>query len=192
MNNKSFWQDVLRSGALLGLVMSLSLVFEQYIMVSSPLSLAMCSLVYCVEWCSIAVFFIIALYRLTRRRARECDPQQGFGYAQALSYMLLVSLLAGVVVGVAQMLFTSIIGYEDYVTGMLRRIDEMRNMMLISASASSYGSLFEQMVSALRSAEQPSIIDYVISSANNYILCGGFIGLISAAFLRREPENRVE
>ena len=191
MNNKDFWQDVLRSGALLGVVMSLSLIVEQYIMVCSPLSLAMGSFIYFVEWCSVAVIFVAALYRLTRRRAKESDPQVGYGYAQALSYMLLISALTGVVVGVVHMLFISVIGYDGYVEGMLHRIDEMRSMMLASGGGS-YNALFEQMVSGLRSAEQPTIIDYVILSANNYILCGGVVGLIIAGFVRREPTIRRE
>ena len=191
MNNKDFWQDVLRSGALLGVVMSLSLIVEQYIMVCSPLSLAMGSFIYFVEWCSVAVIFVVALYRLTRRRAKESDPQVGYGYAQALSYILLISALTGVVVGVVHMLFISVIGYDGYVEGMLHRIDEMRNMMLASGGGS-YNALFEQMVSGLRSAEQPTIIDYVILSANNYILCGGVVGLIIAGFVRREPTIRRE
>lgn len=191
MNNKDFWQDVLRSGALLGVVMSFSLIVEQYIMVCSPLSLAMGSFIYFVEWCSVAVIFVVALYRLTRRRAKESDPQVGYGYAQALSYILLISALTGVVVGVVHMLFISIIGYDGYVEGMLHRIDEMRSMMLASGGGS-YNALFEQMVSGLRSAEQPTIIDYVISSANNYILCGGVVGLIIAGFVRREPTIRRE
>ena len=191
MNNKDFWQDVLRSGALLGVVMSLSLIVEQYIMVCSPLSLAMGSFIYFVEWCSVAVIFVVALYRLTRRRAKESDPQVGYGYAQALSYILLISALTGVVVGVVHMLFISVIGYDGYVEGMLHRIDEMRSMMLASGGGS-YNALFEQMVSGLRSAEQPTIIDYVISSANNYILCGGVVGLIIAGFVRREPTIRRE
>ena len=191
MNNKDFWQDVLRSGALLGVVMSFSLIVEQYIMVCSPLSLAMGSFIYFVEWCSVAVIFVVALYRLTRRRAKESDPQVGYGYAQALSYMLLISALTGVVVGVVHMLFISVIGYDGYVEGMLHRIDEMRSMMLASGGGS-YNALFEQMVSGLRSAEQPTIIDYVILSANNYILCGGVVGLIIAGFVRREPTIRRE
>ena len=192
MNNKDFWQDVLRSGALLGVVMSLSMLIEQYIMVCSPLSLAMGSFLYFVEWCSVAVIFVVALYRLTRRRAKESDPQSGYGYAQALSYMLLVSLLTGIVVGVAHMLFIAVIGYDSYVEGMLHRIDEMRSMMLTSAGDTSYGSLFAQMTSSLRSAEQPSIFDYVIASVNNYIICGGFVGLILASFVRVEPTIRRE
>ena len=191
MNNKDFWQDVLRSGALLGVVMSLSLIVEQYIMVCSPLSLAMGSFIYFVEWCSVAVIFVVALYRLTRRRAKDSDPQVGYGYAQALSYILLISALTGVVVGVVHMLFISVIGYDGYVEGMLHRIDEMRSMMLASGGGS-YNALFEQMVSGLRSAEQPTIIDYVILSANNYILCGGVVGLIIAGFVRREPTIRRE
>ncbi|MBR5205669.1 MAG: DUF4199 domain-containing protein [Alistipes sp.] len=191
MNNKDFWQDVLRSGALLGVVMSFSLIVEQYIMVCSPLSLAMGSFIYFVEWCSVAVIFVAALYRLTRRRAKESDPQVGYGYAQALSYILLISALTGVVVGVVHMLFISVIGYDGYVEGMLHRIDEMRSMMLASGGGS-YNALFEQMVSGLRSAEQPTIIDYVILSANNYILCGGVVGLIIAGFVRREPTIRRE
>jgi hypothetical protein len=192
MNNREFMQDVLRSGALLGVIMSLSLVVEQYIMVCSPLSLAMGSFVYFVEWCSVAVIFVVALYRFSRRRAKACDPQQGFSYAQALAYILLVSLLTGVLVGVVHMLFISVIGYSSYVDGMLHRIDEMRSMMLTSAGDTSYGSLFAQMTSSLRSAEQPSILDYVIASVNNYIICGGFVGLILASFVRVEPTIRRE
>jgi spore coat polysaccharide biosynthesis predicted glycosyltransferase SpsG len=103
----------------------------------------------------------------------------------------MTSLLTGVVVGVAHMIFISAISYESYVEGMLRRIDEMRSIM-VATGGGSYNNLFEQMVSGLRSAEQPTILTYVITSANNYILCGGVIGFIIASFVRREPKTRVE
>ncbi len=191
MNNSGFWQDVLRSGALLGLVMSLSMVAEQYIMGCSSMALPTASVVYFVEWCAVAVLFVVSLYRMAKRRAAATDPAEGFGFSQAFAYMLLVSLLTGVVVGVANMLFISAVGYESYVAGIIGRIDEMRSMVSSAGMAAGYNSMFEQMVSSLRSAEQPTIIDYVLSATNNYIIFGGIVALLTASMVRREPTHRI-
>lgn len=185
--NRGFWTDVLRSGAMLGVVMSLSSIVERYIMAYSDLSLSTMSLLYFVEWIAFIALFIWMLYRSARRRAEGCDPRQGFGYAQALSYVLMVSILTGVVVGVVTTIFISAMGYEAYIDGMVARMGEMTPYMASMDMEKEYVEMLGHTAKELRGAEQPTMLDNVLASVNNYIIGGGFVGLIIAAFVRREP-----
>lgn len=186
MMNSGYWQDLLRSGAILGVIMALSLVVEQYMMTCSDLSLTVVSLLYFVEWCVAVGLFVWLLYRFSRRRAEQCDARRGWSYAQALSYVVSVSMLTGIIVGLANTLFVSAIGYESYVEGLVARIAEMREMFAASGGTG-YDAMFAEFVSNMRSSEQPSIWVNIYSSLSNYIFGGIVVGLVIAAFVRREP-----
>ena len=50
-------------------------------------------------------------------------------------------------------------------------------------------ALFDQMIDQLTASEKPSVMQTIISSVDNYIISGGFMGLIIAAVVRREPKR---
>lgn len=72
--------------------MALSHIFERYILVYSDLSLGNAALVYFGEWLLSYILFVWLLVRFTRRRREATDPQLGFSYSSALSYILLISM----------------------------------------------------------------------------------------------------
>jgi hypothetical protein len=109
--NREFWSDVLRSGAIIGGVMSLSYIFERYVLAFSDMVLLKASAIYCIEWLVACVVFIWLLARFTRRRANALPAQMGATYSYLLSYILFVSMLSGVLVGVAETLYVSVMGY---------------------------------------------------------------------------------
>jgi len=187
MIGKDFWYDVLRSGAILGCVMALSRIVEMYLLAYSGLNMGSVSMWFLLEWVVAAVVFIWLLVRLSKRRAAATDPKYGYSYSVALAYILMVSILAGVMVGVADTLFVGIMGYDAYIDGMVGRIEEMR-ALYASMNMTAMDADFNAMVSSLRAAERPSMISAVFSMFNTYVFAGGMVGLIVAGAVCRKPQ----
>lgn len=189
MNSKDFWYDVLRSGAILGIVMALSHIFERYILVYSDLSLGNAALVYFGEWLLSYILFVWLLVRFTRRRREATDPQLGFSYSSALSYILLISMLGGIIVGVGDTLFISAMGYDAYIVGNVERLEQLKEMYLSMGIGAGELAIFDEMIHVIRSAVQPSMLQSLFSSFSHYILVGGIPGLIIAAAIKRPSVN---
>lgn len=188
MNNKEFWYDVMRSGAIIGIIMAISYVFERYVLFYSDLQLGTASVILCGEMLVACVVFVWLLVRFSRRRAAACDPRIGYSYGVALSYILVVSMFAGVIVGVCGTLLTSIVGYDNYVVGVVERLDEVRLLYSNMGINSSELKVFDEVVHAVRTSTQPSMLSNVFAAFNNYILFGGLPGLIIAGIVSRKPE----
>lgn len=187
MIGRDFWYDVMRSGAILGIVMALMHVVEQYILVYSDKSLMSVSALYLLAWTVSAVIFIWLLVRFSKRRAAAMDPKFGYSYSLALSYILMISMLAGVIVGVVGKIYIAIMGYDLYVEGLVGRVEDLRTIYA-EANLTQFNSDFDKMIDALRTAEQPSMLSSVFSSFNTYIFTGGLPGLIIAAIVSRKPK----
>lgn len=183
MFNKSFWQEVLRDGAVLGLVMAASHIFESVILFGDmPLTKA--SVIVTIEMFAAAIFFVWYLYRSAKRCSLRADAKLGFPYSTGLLYIFTMSVLAGVLVGLSQVVYVKAMGgYGAYVEGMISRFEDMAALMPVD------GGMFDQMIDQLLASEKPSAIESIVASVNNYIISGSFVGLIVAAIVRREPEN---
>ena len=48
--------------------------------------------------------------------------------------------------------------------------------------------IFDDMIHAIRTSVQPSMLRSVFSSFSHYIMVGGIPGLIIAGFMRRDPQ----
>ena len=192
MINREYWHDVLRSGAILGLVMALSSIFERYLLLASNLTLGTATMLYLGEAVVACVVFIWLIVRFTRRRRDTGDPRFGFNYSTALSYILLISMLAGVIVGVAGTIFTSAIGYDAYIAGNISRLEEAKTLYEGLGVGANDLVLFDEMVHRIRTAPQPTMLQNVLASFSNYILFGGIPGLIIAGVLSRKPQTPIE
>lgn len=187
MIGRDFWYDVLRSGAILGVVMALSRIVEMYLLAYSSLDMGSMSMWFLLEWVVAAVIFVWLLVRMSKRRAAATDPKYGYSYSMALAYILMISMLAGIMVGVADTLFIGVMGYDAYIDGMIGRIDEIRRLY-VSMNITSVDADFSAMISALRSAERPSMMSAVFSMFNSYVLVGGVVGLVVAGVVCRKPQ----
>jgi hypothetical protein len=192
MNNKNFWSDVLRDGAILGLIMGLSTIFENFIKVKSGMSLPSMSTVLTLEMILSLVLFIWLVYRFTKRRSLSAEPREGFPYGYGLVYVFVQSVLAGVVVGLANTLFIAIVGYDVYVEALIEQMDSAASMLAsvdpMSASTSGYQDMVDTLVEGIESSSRPSVFDNILAALNNYIIGGTLLGLIIAYSVRREPE----
>ena len=184
MFGKTFWQEVLRDGAVLGLVMAASHLFESF-MLFGDMELGSMSLVVTIEMLAAAIFFVWYIYRSTKRRSLEADAQLGFPYSTGLFYIFVMSVLSGVLVGLSHIIYISAIGgYGAYVDAVVVRFEQMAALMPVDNSA-----LFDQMIEQLTNSERPTAMQAIVSSVNNYIISGGFLGLIIAGIVRREPKR---
>lgn len=188
MNNKEFWYDAMRSGAIIGIIMAASRIFERYVSFYSDMKLSTLSVLLFGEMVVACVVFIWLLVRFSRRRAAACDPRVGYSYGVALSYILIVSMFAGVIVGVGDTLFTSAMGYDNYVLGAIARIEEFKSLYASMGINSSELKIFDDVIHTMRTSTQPSMISSVFAGFNNYILFGGLPGLIIAGVVSRKPE----
>ena len=188
--NKEFWSDVLRSGAILGLVMSISHIIEHYMLAFSDADLIKSATICGIEWLVAAVVFIWLIARFTKRRAMAVPTEIGVTYSYLLSFIILTSMLTGVLVGVADTLFISAMGYDNYILGFVDRIDQLGQVYTEMGVPTENMSLFEDLTTELRQMRQPSIFVTVFNQLQIYAFAGcipGFIiaGIISSRHRRK-------
>ena len=190
--NRDFWSDVLRSGAILGGVMSLSYIFERYLLAFSDMALLKASAIYSLEWLVACIAFVWMLARFTRRRAEEMPVEMPVTYSYLLSYVLLVSMLSGVLVGVADTLYVSSMGYDLYVSGLVGRIEQLQQMYVDMGISASDMAIFEQFADQLRYFEQPSMLLTVFGKLQTYAIMGCIPGFIIASVNSRRVRRMRE
>ena len=194
--------DVLRTAAIIGVVMALSHIFEQYILLYSDMSLYSASMVLMIEGLASAGLFIFLMFYFTRRIARAWNDKVEFGngivvdmpftYGRAVSYGLLVASFVGLLVGVVDILFVDFMGgYDAYRAEQIAYFEEIRE--LLTAYNAMVGSEIMPMeamdatIEQFEAMERPSMFMTILSHMSSYMLYGGVVSLIVAAFARRKP-----
>ena len=190
--NRYFWSDVLRSGAILGGVMSLSYIFERYLLAFSDMALLKASTIYSLEWLVACIAFVWMLARFTRRRAEAMPAEVTVTYSYLLSYVLLASMLSGVLVGVADTLYISAMGYDLYISGLVGRIEQLQQLYLDMGISASEMTIFEQYANQLRYVEQPSMMLTVLGKLQTYAIMGCIPGFIIASVNSRRVRRMRE
>lgn len=190
--NREFWSDVLRTGAILGGVMSLSYIFERYLLAFSDMALLKASTIYSLEWLVACVVFVWMLARFTRRRAEALPSEITVTYSYLLSYILLTAMLSGVLVGVADTLYISAMGYDLYISGLVGRIEQLQQLYLDMGISASEMTIFEQYANQLRYVEQPSMLLTVLGKLQTYAIMGCIPGFIIASVNSRRVRRMRE
>ena len=205
MNFKDFWMDVLRSSAILGVVMAISHIFERHIVLFSGLSLGTSSLILLLEGLVAAVVFVGMLYYFTRRLAKGWDEKVEFmgqmldvkfSYSRALSYVLTVSMLASIIVGVASTIYVDVVGYDVYIAAQIDYVQETVDFVKAYGQISGDEGVLsakgmENMIMQMETSERPSMFATIISLMSSYMLYGGLVGLVIAAVARRNVKKNV-
>ena len=203
MNIKEFWMDVLRAAAIIGVAMSLSHIFEQYVLLYSDMSLYNASLVLMLEGLISAAAFVFLLFYFTRRIARAWNDRVEVGdgivvevpftYGRAVSYGLIISMLVGLLVGVVSTLFVDFMGgYDLYRAEQLAYFEEIKDLM--NAYNAMVGEdiipldTMDATIEQLESMERPSMFMTILSHMSSYMLYGGIASLVVAAIARRKPK----
>ena len=203
MNFKDFWMDELRTAAILGVVMSLFSIFEKYVLLFGDMTVIGASMVVLIKSVVAICIFVWMIYYFTRRVANnwidrvEVGGQTfevKFSYSRALSYIMVSSMMAGIVVGVVNTIYVDIVGYDVYIANTIARLEEMRDMMapytVVAGTGPSIDVMVGQQIELIESQEKPSLFVNIISNMSSYMMYGGLVGLVVAAVARRKPNKQ--
>lgn len=187
MKQNLFLNSLLTSGAILGVVMLCSHIFEQ------------CAVVYggTMTWFSIMGFEMLAaaalyvwmLYRFAKGYSLAVmDAQSGikmFNYGRGFSYVVSVSTLSGVIVGLGRYILHSfVIGHQRYLTSM---VTSVQTALSANPESSSLMSAYEPMLKQMMTQPEPGVFATIFSTVWSYMVWGIIVGLIVAAMVKREP-----
>ena len=184
MEQKTFWNDAARYGAVIGLLLALSTLFETWAILSGRTALMGLMIP---EFIVAAVLHYVLLHRYTKRYGASFPDVEGFPFSKAYGYILLLSAFAGVVVGAVQAVYLhAVIGYASYVE---QYIAAIQNYLSQSGNVTaSMEPMLAQLFETLENAEAPSFLQTVWSSFFSSLLFGAFFGLIIAGVLSRAPK----
>ena len=192
MKENTFWSDACKYGAILGLLASISRLFEDYLIFYSSVPLERMAITYLSEFLIYSVIFIYLVVRYTKRRAQRFDDQ-GFTFGQGFGYSFTLVILAMVVVGVARTIFIQIMGFNDFVEGYIGRIDEFEAYLAengaLAESMASNGVMgnFDDMRVALRAMTQPSMFSNIFSAVDSSAFIALILATIMGFIIRRKP-----
>ncbi len=194
MKENTFWSDACKYGAILGLVASLSRLFEDYLIYYSSAPLERMAITYIVELLVYTVIFIYLIVRFTKRRAQRFGDE-GFTFGQSFGYSFTLVMLAMVVVGVTRTIFIQIMGFNDFVDGYIGRIDQFEAYIAengaVAKSMADNGMMgsFDEMRVALRAMTQPSMFSNIFSAVDSSAFVALILATIMGFTLRRKPRN---
>ncbi|MDR1670944.1 MAG: DUF4199 domain-containing protein [Alistipes sp.] len=171
MTKNEFWKSASRWGLILGLalfVMSL---------VSWALKLEQNKTTWAVELLKFLVICPAILYTGVRN-ARLGGPA-GYPYGQAVGYIFAMMMFAGIVYGIGRFLMVNFIARDYY--------DAINEAALAEAMQKLQGSpMAEQMGMMTRMMTNPIVL--LLSGILEMVVKGGFLGLILAAFFKKNPD----
>ncbi|MGN0007615.1 MAG: DUF4199 domain-containing protein [Alistipes sp.] len=187
MKESKFVNEALSKGAILGLVMLASNIFEQAVLLYKGTLGWMGFLG--IEMLVVACVYVALIYIFTKQYshlvlAGQTDVKY-FSYGSGLGYAVTVSVLCGVIVALGSYLFRHcIVGYETYTTNI---VNTCRNLLSASNVPASMTGTYQQMFAQLQSQPEPSLWSSLLSGISNYFISGTVVGLIVAGFVKHTP-----
>lgn len=183
MEQKRFWSVAATQGGVIGLVLAASMCFETYVTLSGRIGLMGLMLV---EWIAVVVVHYILLNRYTKQYAAQFSAEEGFPFHRGYGYVLVLSLFAGVIVGLAQAVYLhGILGYGVYLE---QYAAALKGLVGQSPASSTMEPMLKQMFAQLEAAPVPSVLQTAWGGVTGSILFGGFFGLIIAGIQSRNPQ----
>ena len=184
MDRSILRNDILTKGAILGGVMLTSRVIETS-MISYGGNIGW-MLFLLLEWIVMAVVYVILINSFTRGYARKQlaiqKEFQHFSYSNGLSYAILISMLAGIIVAIGGYIFLhAVIGYDNFVDSNIAFITNA-----FREAKTEIPQDVQVMLKDMKTNPALSIIDTLIASVWNYLLSGAIVGAIVAIFTRRK------
>ena len=187
MKQNLYLNKVMSYGAILGLVMLASHIFEQ------------CAVIYggTMGWYSVLgieyivaiVVYIWMLYRFAKSYSLEVMAQQSdvkmFSFSRAYGFIVSVSSLSGVIVGLGRyILHNLVIGHSEYTQAM---ISSLQAILKANPETAAMMGTYNQMFAQLAAQPEPTILQTVFSSVWSYFLASAIVALVIAAVVKKEP-----
>ena len=183
MEKTNFWKDVAKYGAIIGALLAVSFMLETRLQISASFGL------YAIEWIAVVVLHYYLLHRFTRRYSMMYTAEEGFSFGQGYAYILSVSTVAGLIVGIVQYLYLHFfIGYANYTERTTAALSDFigRNGGVPANMESMLSQMFDQIQN--QTAPAPSVLATVWGGIWVSLLFGAVFGLIIAGVLSRAPK----
>lgn len=187
MKSSLFLNEMLTKGAILGVVLLASNITETAMIAygKSPVWMNILG----VEIVVFSIISIYLLYRFTRNYANmvlaERKDISFFSYGNGLSYVLCLTLLSGIIVSLGGYLFRHyIVGHETYINGYISLV---QNSLTTTEMPANVAGSFDELFKLVQNQDEPTLIQTVLSGIWGSLFKGLFLGLIIAAFTKREP-----
>ncbi len=174
ITKKIFWREAVKGGTIMGLV-GIAFSLLQYAL--TPVENRFWSEL--VWWANLIVF-IVLVYAFTRKISRSADRAQGFSYNRCVGFVLAMMLFYGFLTGVYMAIFNNFVVDREIV---MRAIDDYMVRMQDMLTGEEFDSYYSIMSSAMFN---PLII--VFSSILSSIVKGLIVGLVTSAFVKRDPD----
>lgn len=187
MKQNLYLNKVMSYGAILGLVMLASHIFEQ------------CAVIYggTMGWYSVMgieyivaiVVYIWMLYRFAKSYSLEVMAQQAdvkmFSFSRAYGFIVSVSSLSGVIVGLGRyILHNLVIGHSEYTQAM---ISSLQAILKANPETAAMMGTYNHMFAQLAAQPEPTILQTVFSSVWSYFFASAIVALVIAAVVKKEP-----
>ena len=187
MKPSIFLNDMLTKGAIIGAlvlaanVAEISMIYYggvQYVLLAGFVAITLFGL-----YCYLVYRFTKSYANLVLSARKEVPY---FTYGNGLAYVVSISMLSGVIVGLGEyVLLHNIIGYENYIDFYVKLLqDALTQAQLPASMAGTYDQLFK----TIQSQEEPSLFATILSGVWTYLVVGTIVGLVVAAFTRRSPQ----
>lgn len=181
-----FLEEALRSGAILGLVLTLSMIVERELLLSGSLELL---IVLAAEWLAMAVVHYWLLFRYTKRFRSGLFPEDGFSYLLGYGFVLTMSAVAGVIVGAVKVVYLYLVmGYDHYmdrVVGMMRAWAQ--RCLVESPELAPEVAELEKSLPRMYELPQPQWFESMWSSMVVTLLFGVVAGAVIAIHFHKRP-----
>ena len=195
MNTSILRNDILSKGAILGGVMLVARIAEMLMRYYGGLYLLL--FIGLVAIVSMVVYCYL-MYRFTKNYSKlvvkERTELPHFTYGNGLSYAILISMLAGVIVAIGSyIVIHGIIGYDNYIDTysefLKSAIVQLQQLEPhVDASLTDLIELNKQELSRIETSTEPTIIDTIVVDVWSYLISGVLVGAIVAIFTRRKPQ----
>lgn len=193
MKTKLLFNNILTKGAILGCLMLASHTAKLSMLIYGG-TLKWLG-VMCLEMIAVMVLFVYLLYRYTKQYTgliNKMQMSQGrpmkFSYANGLCYIIAISTLAGVIVGVGDFVFHKIIGHEVFIQRIMEIFSNMISGMGTTSDMPTVREQIDEFNKKIMEIPNPTLFDCVFGSMWNYMFSGLILGLIIAAFTRQEAQ----
>lgn len=188
MRQNLYLNTLLSKGAILGLIMLCSHIFEQCAVIYGGTMVWLSAMGF--EMLAMAVVYVWLLYRFAKSFSLAVVQEQSgvkmFSYGRGFSFVVSVSALAGVIVGLGRYIMHSIvIGHKAYVEAMVKT---MHSALSSNPGSAALMSSYEPILRQLQTQPEPGIFATIFSAVWSYMMWGIIVGLIVAAIVKVEPK----
>ncbi len=128
-----------------------------------------------------ALIFVVILY--TGRQNAALTALDGYPYGRAVGFIFATMMFAGIVAGVGEFLMANFIARDYYDALSAERVETIMGMYNGTPMEGQIASMSDQIV---RMLANPFVL--IFGSVFDYVIKGGFLGLILGAFVKKNPD----